>query len=220
MIPSTEKFKWNEIPVEKHLPKGWRELLTSFSNHHRRTVSLVPNSITSRETEDVSSISISTVDGSQIRISLPWLHKLYKSTFLDLIIKHIDRTAVSANSDIHGITINIQSGNTMRYECHVESNPITALLYVNDHPKGSGGELVISNDTNSRGLEAIKRDSVSIYPESGVLYVIQAMHNPHFASPLTNQGDSRIAIVFNYYNEKTPETARPIDLDNHLGLIS
>ena len=36
------------------------------------------------------------------------------------------------------VVMNVQEG-TDRYECHVNTNPVEALLYVTDHPRGSLG---------------------------------------------------------------------------------
>ena len=38
----------------------------------------------------------------------------------------------------------------MRFECHVDSNPLTGLLFCTDHQ--AGGELVIANDTEAEGV--------------------------------------------------------------------
>jgi hypothetical protein len=32
----------------------------------------------------------------------------------------------------YGVVLNVQRGNTMRFECHVDSNPLTVLLFCTD----------------------------------------------------------------------------------------
>ena len=41
----------------------------------------------------------------------------------------------SARDKRYGIVLNVQRGTTMRFECHVDSNPLTGLLFYTDHQK-------------------------------------------------------------------------------------
>ena len=56
-----------------------------------------------------------------------------------------------ADDQRYAILMNVQEG-TDRYECHVDTNPVEALLYVTDHPQGTGGELVVTNDVDARSV--------------------------------------------------------------------
>ncbi len=53
----------------------------------------------------------------------------------------------------------------MRFECHVDSNPVTGLLFFTDHPAG-GGEFVVGRDTSAVGVEALERDRTFITPRA------------------------------------------------------
>ena len=47
----------------------------------------------------------------------------------------------------------------MRYECHVDSNPIEGLLYLTEHPEGNRGELVVSLGYSAKGPDEIRNNS-------------------------------------------------------------
>ncbi|HTX54169.1 MAG TPA: 2OG-Fe(II) oxygenase, partial [Candidatus Baltobacteraceae bacterium] len=122
----------------------------------------------------------------------------------------------SAENIKYGINLNVQLGNEHRYECHVDSNPIEGLLYVTEHPSGTGGELVISNCGDVRGMDEIDRDATRIFPLAGYLIFFDAREFTHYVSPLRRPEDIRIAAAMNFYTPSCPESARPADLNRHL----
>ena len=103
----------------------------------------------------------------------------------------------------------------MRYEAHVDSNPVEVLLYVTDHPYGTGGELVVSPNIDAVGISEIDNDCEIIYPESGKLLVFDFRTFPHYVRPLKSD-EYRVAVAMNYYTEECTEEMRPPDLDQHL----
>ena len=40
---------------------------------------------------------------------------------------------MAAADDRYGVVLNVQRGTKMRFECHVDSNPLTGLLFCTDH---------------------------------------------------------------------------------------
>ena len=102
----------------------------------------------------------------------------------------------------------------MRFECHVDSNPLTGLLFCTDHQ--SGGELVIANDTEAEGLAGVDRDCSVIRPRAGHLIFFDARQYPHYARALTADSETRIVAVMNFYTESCPESTRPRELNRHL----
>ena len=60
----------------------------------------------------------------------------------------------------------------MRLECHVDSNPLTGLLFCTDHVRG--GELVVAHDTAAEGLAEIDRACSVIRPQAGQLIFFDA----------------------------------------------
>ena len=54
----------------------------------------------------------------------------------------------TALDERYGVVLNVQFGTRMRFECHVDSNPLTGLLLPVDHPLG-GGELVFAHNARA-----------------------------------------------------------------------
>jgi hypothetical protein len=102
----------------------------------------------------------------------------------------------------------------MRFECHVDSNPLTGLLFCTDHQ--AGGELVISNDPTAAGIAEVERDCSVIRPHAGHLVFFDARRHPHYARPLVAESDVRVLADMNFYTESSPESTRPPELNRHL----
>jgi hypothetical protein len=77
------------------------------------------------------------VHAAQVRRSVPWLCEFYRGQFLQLAGEVCTERVVLARDDRYGVVLNVQRGNTMRFECHVDSNPLTGLLFCMDHPAGN-----------------------------------------------------------------------------------
>ena len=121
---------------------------------------------------------------------------------------------MAARDDRYGVVLNVQRGTTMRFECHVDSNPLTgaALLHRSRH----GGELVFAHDPAAADIAAVERDCSVIRPHAGHLIFFDARQHPHYARPLTAESDMRIVAVMNFYTESCPESTRPAELNRHL----
>ena len=104
----------------------------------------------------------------------------------------------------------------MRFECHIDSNPLTGLLFCTDHPPGAGGELVFAHDPAATDIEAVDRDCSVIRPHAGHLIFFDGRRHPHYARPLVSQSAMRIVAVMNFYTESYPEFTRPPELNRHL----
>ncbi len=163
-------------------------------------------------------LNIQIVGGRIIRQALPWLYDLYRGLFRDLAANCFDEEVLIAKDDRYAINMNIQQGPEMRYECHVDSNPIEGLLYVTTHFEGEGGELIVSNRSNARGPAQIQEDCVRIYPKKGELLFFDARRYPHYVAPLSYPSAHRIAVAMNYYTPSCTEEMRPADLNKHLGI--
>jgi hypothetical protein len=59
MIP----FVWHTFDVRPMLPPNWQAELLQLAEAHAVDRSLVPRSVTSRESDDVESVPVSTVPG-------------------------------------------------------------------------------------------------------------------------------------------------------------
>ena len=210
-----DRFSWRSYDLRSVLPPDWqRQLLLLADRATPKT--LRPVSVTSREADSNLSIPVLTVGGPTLRDELPWLYALYKGLFRDLAQLGTHEPVSTAENDTYGAVLNVQRGRAMRYECHVDSNPIEGLLYATDHPPGKGGELVVANDTNAKSVEATERDCSVVFPVAGNLIFFDARRFAHYVRPMKSESDVRVVVAMNFYTPSCPESARPKDLTPHL----
>jgi hypothetical protein len=169
----------------------------------------------SREGPNVPFIPRGRVHAEQVRRQLPWLHKLYHGAFLDLVNEAWAEPVTTAADDRYDVVLNVQRGKKMRFEAHVDSNPVSGLLFFTEHPAG-GGELAISHAPGTSGIAAIDQDCLIIRPQAGYLVFFDGRKRAHYARQLENDSDLRILAVMNFYTESCPESQRPRVLNHHL----
>jgi hypothetical protein len=207
------RFSWTTFDSTKMLPEDWREAIAaSAKSAHFQKFPRTP--ILSREAADVSHNTWGRVSAEAVQQCLPWLYRLYRSEFLDLAAQTRAELVEPALDDRYGIVLNVQRGNTMRFECHVDSNPLTGLLFLTDHPAG-GGELVVGHDPAAVGVEALEQDGSVIPPHAGQLIFFDGKTYPHYARLLRSEADLRVVAVMNFYTESCPESTRPAELNLH-----
>ena len=147
---------------------------------------------------------------------LPWLPRLYLSRFWQLAEQAIGEPVAAAKDERYGAVINVQRGTRMRFECHVDSNPLTGLLFCSDHAFGAGGELIFAHDQRAASRAGIERSRCVIRLQSGHLIFFDGWYHSHYAGPLTPGSDTRIVAVMNYNTRSCPESTRPKELIRHL----
>ena len=207
------RFRWTTFDVTGSLPPGWQqEIAAVAADADFREFPRTP--VLSREEPSVESIPRGRVHADQVRDRLPWLYKAYRGEFLELAREAVQERVLPARDDRYGVVLNVQQGTSMRFECHVDSNPLTGLLFCTDHQ--AGGELVIANDTEAEGLAGVDRDCSVIRPRAGHLIFFDARQYPHYARALTADSETRIVAVMNFYTESCPESTRPRELNRHL----
>jgi hypothetical protein len=207
-------FHWTTFDVTGYLPHGWQGDIEEISAETDfRDFPRTP--ILSREAENVTHITRGRIHVDKVQQCLPWLYKLYRSDFLDLAVEARAEPTMAAYDDRYGVVLNVQRGRTMRFKCHVDSNPVTGLLFFTDHVAG-GGELVVGHDTAADGVEAVERDCTVIRPQAGQLIFFDGKTYPHYARPLRSESDLRVVAVMNYYTKSCPESTRPRELNRHL----
>lgn len=208
-------FRWTTFDLTSRLPENWqRDIGVVADGADFREFPRTP--VLSREAEHVARISRGRVHADRVRLSLPWLYRLYRGCFLELAEETYEERIATALDDRYGLVLNVQRGTTMRFECHVDSNPLTGLLFCTDHPVGAGGELVFGNDPDAADVGAVERDCSVIRPQAGHLIFFDGRQHPHYARPLANESDVRIVAVMNFYTESWPESTRPAELNQHL----
>jgi hypothetical protein len=208
------RFGWVTFDVASAMPAGWREQLIQVARRDRVTKFLVPPHSTSRESSDVTSLQIMTVRGYTIWERLPWMIDLYRGYFRELYQEATGRKIYPSDDRRYSVVMNVQEG-TDRYECHVDTNPVEALLYATDHPRGTGGELVVANDVDARSVDEVDQDCSMLYPVAGQLVFFDARRFPHYVRALKEPG-LRVAVGMNYYTDDCPEETRPEDLNEYL----
>jgi len=211
MLPT---FRWTTFDLNNWLPPGWQqEVAAAAQTAEIRAFPCTP--VISRESQRVQQVARGRVHAEQVSHHLPWLVKAYRNELLELAREVVSPEHVSAaEDDRYGVVLNVQHGTDMRFECHVDSNPLTGLLFCTDHQ--AGGELVIANDTEAEGLAGVDRDCSVIRPRAGHLIFFDARQYPHYARALTADSETRIVAVMNFYTESCPESTRPRELNRHL----
>jgi hypothetical protein len=208
-------FRWTAFDVMSGLPGGWQqEIAAAAMDADFRRFPRTP--ILSRESSDILHISRGRVHAGDVRRNLPWLYEFYRRSFLELAQAACAEPVRPALDDRYGIVLNVQRGTGMRFECHVDSNPLTGLLFCTDHQAGAGGELVFAHDPAAADVGAVERECSVIRPHAGHLIFFDGRRHPHYARPLANESDVRIVAVMNFYTESWPESTRPAELNHHL----
>ncbi len=208
-------FRWTTFDLAGQLPGDWqRAIVAAAATAEFDSFPRTP--ILSREARDVAHIYRGRVRAEQVRARLPWLYGLYRGDFLELANETCAEDVTPASDDRYGLVLNVQRGTDMRFECHVDSNPLTGLLFCTDHPAGVGGELVFGRDPSAAELAAIDQDCSVIRPHLGYLIFFDGRYYPHYARPLTSTADMRVVAVMNYYTKSCPESTRPKELNQHL----
>ena len=207
-------FSWSKFNVTNTLPRSWRQdIAKAAAEADFRDYPRTP--VLSREAENVTHIRRGRVHADKVQQRLLWLYKLYRSEFLELAAQARAEPIKAAFDDRYGVVLNVQHGKTMRFECHVDSNPVTGILFFTDHSAG-GGELVVGHDTAAVGVEAVERDCTVIPPQAGQLIFFDGKTYPHYARLLRSESDVRVVAVMNFYTESCPESTRPQELNRHL----
>jgi hypothetical protein len=208
-------FRWTTFDLNDRLPLDWQhDIAAAAADADFREFPRTP--VISREAEHVTRIPRGRVHAGQVRHSVPWLYELYRGEFLELAGEACTERVMPARDDRYGVVLNVQRGNTMRFECHVDSNPMTGLLFCTDHLAGAGGELVFGNDPAAADIDAVERNCSVIRPHAGHLIFFDGRQHPHYARPLAASTDVRVVAVMNFYTESYPESTRPPELNRHL----
>ena len=207
------RFRWTTFDLNGRFPAGWqRDIRAVAARADFREFPRTP--VLSREAPEVQHISRGRVHADQVRQQLPWLYRSYRGEFLELAGLACAERVAAARDDRYGVVLNVQRGTGMRFECHVDSNPLTGLLFCTDHQ--AGGELVFAHDATAGDVCSVERDCSVIRPRAGHLIFFDARQHPHYARPLAAASDMRVVAVMNFYTESCPESTRPPVLNRHL----
>jgi 2OG-Fe(II) oxygenase superfamily len=207
------RFRWTTFDLNDILPPAWQpDVRTVAAAADFREFPRTP--VLSREATDVLRVPRGRVHADQVRQRLPWLYQSYRSEILELAAEACAERVMPASDLRYGVVLNVQRGTTMRFECHIDSNPLTGLLFCTDH--SAGGELVFAHNADAADIAAVERDCSVIRPQAGHLIFFDARQHPHYARPLLAASETRVVAVMNFYTESCPESTRPRELNRHL----
>ncbi len=210
-----DMFGWATFDVTWILPDGWQhDASRSADEAEVRPFGRTP--VISREADDVQQVVRGRVHADQAASGLPWLREFYRTTFRELGEQATGRKVYAAADERYGTVLNVQRGPRMRFECHVDSNPLTGLLFCTDHGPGAGGELVFAHDEMASSLADVERSCSALRPHAGHLIFFDGRQHPHYVRPLRADDDIRVVAVMNYYTDECPESTRPPELDRYL----
>lgn len=192
------------------LPEGWQDDIARVSETSSVWQVLEGGSITSREAsfDSTADPHVGVVTGDVVAREIPWLDALYRTQFLALINSlgvgeyevSVDlRSGINLNTTLRGA----------RYEWHVDSNPMTALLFATTHDASEGGQLVFRPDPETRPDENWE---LQVSPRAGTLLLFDAREAAHVVTEVLT--GKRISVPMNYYEAGKQE--RPSDLDGYL----
>jgi len=207
------RFHWTTFDLNDILPAAWlRDVREAAGDADFKKFPRTP--VLSREAANVHHIPRGRVHADQVRRALPWLHKLYRGAFLELARETQTERVLPAQDERYGVVLNAQRGTADRFECHVDSNPLTGLLFCSDHP--AGGELIFAHHPDAASIDDVERDCSVIRPHAGHLIFFDGRRHPHYARPLKTPSELRVVAVMNFYTESSPESTRPKELNRHL----
>jgi hypothetical protein len=207
------RFHWTTFDLNGILPAGWlRDVSEAAGDADFREFPRTP--VLSREAANVLRIPRGRVHADQVQRTLPWLHEFYRGVFLELAQETRAERVVAARDPRYGVVLNVQRGIAERFECHIDSNPLTGLLFCTEHP--AGGELVFAHDPNAASIAVVEQDCSVIRPHAGHLIFFDARRHPHYSRPLITASDMRVVAVMNFYTASCPEDNRPKELNRHL----
>jgi hypothetical protein len=206
------RFHWTTFDVTSLLAPDWRqEVMVVVDEADVREFPRTP--VLTREGADVESILRGRVHADQVRDRLPWLYQLYHGVFRDLLEHTLREPVMAARDDRYGVVLNVQRGRKMRFENHVDSNPVSGVLFFTSH--AVGGELVFARDPAASDVASVERDCTVIEPHAGYLIFFDG-RRPHYARPLKKRSEIRVVAAMNFYLESFPESTRPPVLNHHL----
>jgi hypothetical protein len=161
--------------------------------------------------EDVECpIMLNRLEGDKTKALLPRFHSFFGGLGQELA-REIDPCAVITQDQRKIGVLNIQFSAHQRMVCHVDSNPITVLVFVTTHLAGEGA-LVVANFKGLASPAEVDEDCTVIQPVAGDVIVFNAQEHSHYSQPIS-PASLRVVALANYYTDGSPESQRPSELD-------
>ena len=185
--PSWLPLYGRDFSADVSMPKDWDIQVLNLAKTRSIDTILDGDSPTSLE-KSGTKIPISVVMGEVISTELPWLYKVYENEMLEFSSRAFGTALFKCNGVDDSININLVRGVSGRYEWHLDTNPVTGLLFAETLDSDEGGALVF------RKFE----EEYRIQPKRGMFYCFDARDIPHAVEPL-KVARTRTSIPMNYY---------------------
>ena len=182
------RFRWTTFDVSGSLPPGWQHEFARWqADADFREFPRTP--VLSREAPMCCTSRAAASTPTRYGSSCPGSTSFTAARSWTLAGEACAEQVVAARDDRYGVVLNVQRGTAMRFECHVDSNPLTGLLFCTDH---LGGRRAGDRARRHRGgLAGVERDCSVIRPHAGHLIFFDARRHPHYARPLTAPSPTR-----------------------------
>ena len=180
-------FRWTTFDLTGRLPGKWQQEIAAVAAAEAEFREFPRTPSLSREAAVVHTVSRGRLHAGDLRHNLPWLYGLYRSLFLNLAQVVSGEPVRTARDDRYGIVLNVQCGTEMRFECHVDSNPLTGLLFCTDHPAGRWRARVRARPGSRRrrrGRPGLLGHPAARGPPD---LLRRAASHPHYARPLLSR---------------------------------
>jgi hypothetical protein len=197
-------YSESNLVVSGILPPRWEEEILAAVEIGAADALLQGGGMTSLESAGTD-IPYRLLDGIEVKQRLPWLVDLYRGPLTALASRASGHAMVPSCSDRTGVNVNALDGPGGRYELHVDSNPVTGLLFVTGHDAGSGGQLLFEADSGP----------ILIDPEPGLFITFDARNLPHAVTPLTGR-TVRVSVPMNFYSSDEDPGKDRTDLNKYL----
>jgi hypothetical protein len=188
------------------LPSDWIYQIEQTIEKAARITELRGDGPTGHEASDAQAMIVKVVDGYAVRENLPWLWDLYASSLRQFCETVCGKALYLANDIVSSVNINLLEGEGARYERHVDSNPLTGLLFATTLEGSKGGQLVFQHPETG--------ELAQVEPRLGQFLCFDARRIVHWVAPLGGL-HTRISIPMNYY-ESAAQQDRPDGLNEKL----
>lgn len=151
---------------------------------------------TCREEESVKTLPFVYCSGIPLAKKLDWLESFYTNDIIQVVSQTLQRDIKPIDNIGRAITVQAL-GNGMRVECHVDTYPTAANLYLQLAPEG--GQLAISAKNDLKGYQNILNEVDDLITlEKMTLGIVNLNNNAH-----------TVTYCWDGINERVPVDALP-----------
>lgn len=170
-----EPLAFHDIDMSALLSESRKKVLLDAIRTNAVAKNLTLKHSTCRELE-VSSIPFVYCSGKPLEEEIPWLKEFYQKDVISTVRSALQRDIEPIEGMAQAITAHVL-GHGMRFECHVDSYPTTANLYLQCPP--TGGELAVAPAADTRGYEEIVSKATLLTPKPMELSIVHLNKNVH-----------------------------------------